>query len=663
MRSEFVTLDAVLQSVRYLAESKGCGITVDNRGEPSGWVGAPGLIPIAICIHVLILCRDYVWWTGINLFEQVVLRNEKQLRPPLLSAMQAFVEKHGAMSTAQRCSLFTINNALYSGCTGLCPEAALAYYSVNGFHDWLPDILLRLVQPWTVDDLPDVMIGLIGIVAHNNHGFLESLKASLLGKTPSNSPKEQVWKKRFTVSTAVEIFRKLTFRGKHSWLLGLIGKGTVEILKPFLETGIEPSVLKYGDHALLRLAVVVGSHEKTRLLLMASNQEGSPLSMLFRVSHLLENNVRYQQLLDLLIANTSQRDVPRIESLEGDPLLELFTGPWKSKKYPRAHLVKVLLTRGNFHLQRLLGEMHQEPSGNTTTFLQSYTFKSIVMEDAGSLNLFLQYGAKAHMQIGHLFDRSVAPKFQWWEDFGSHCFDLYWSKLQFSPYTWLELSLFVGSISCARILIQHGADVTKVNGSGRSAIHIAKSNMLALHPRNFSDEGRLPIGHEQKLVSQFAPWMKTLVTIEEDREALAVVKQAFELQYPTSGKFENYEDPVDEFKAMADKSAFQRLQSWVDSIISMLQDSPTEITDLLYRHGLISGMVRRQLHDLWCSTFADLLLMRFLYVVSYALLFFFSLQELAVGNAPFVRPSRTALFMTTASILALTWIASRLSSN
>ena len=107
------------------------------------------------------------------------------------------------------------------------------------------------------------------------------------------------------------------------------------------------------------------------------------------------------------------------------------------------------------------------------------------------VDLLLQYGAMADATVsGH-------SNYQW---------------ERFESCTWITFSVLCGAAACADVLIRHGSDVTALDQSGRSAIQLAKMNVLASHPRRVTWKWRND---------------HTSVTAEEDAETLAVVERAF----------------------------------------------------------------------------------------------------------------------------------------
>ena len=509
------------------------------------------------------------------------------------------------------------------------------------FHVWFPDIATRLLQSWIIEDLSPDLVCLIGTTAHVDQNFRDFLTKRISLYTYPKFRGEQIVQEQFGIAAVIESFREVDSRLQRNILGFLIAKGTVERIKLFVEAGVDWEIIKGSHHQLLRLAIQMGSIEKVELLLSFGHDKDSALGVLTTASHLIDHDIRYQRLLASLVIRTKRRIPPSLDVFNNDSLLELFEQAWYSVKQPRFQLAEVILSRGNYIPERLLGTASRE-FNNRPFFCNSYVYWSILEDDARSLSLFLQHGANADEQIDQLFDC--------FQRFNKYI-KVYYGFLHFSGCTWLGFALHIGSPSCASVLIKYGANVMKTDGHGQSAIQIVKSNMVALHPRTYDHLQHLssPInGHTTHL----SP-MKIQVSSEKDVESLTIVREAFERQFPNSGKFDDYKN-----------TGPQRLKSGsYDRAAGILQDLVTGFLDLLHRQGLMSGSLHSHLHDLWHSSFSDLLLMRFLYVVSYALLLWVSLQELATGTISLPKPSRTIALVTIAVPVALIWIASLLGSD
>ena len=140
----------------------------------------------------------------------------------------------------------------------------------------------------------------------------------------------------------------------------------------------------------------------------------------------------------------------------------------------------------------------------------------------------------------------------------------------------------IGAASCTDILTHHGADVTTLDGAGRSALRLAKDLVLSSHPR------RLDI----------ALWFKPdreYITAQDDAETLAVVERAFNNKFQGTKTLEDYFNSDEgEFlqpPPMPDEPASILHSTFNKALTALL--TPTQIDILHHRLSYLSYELRK----------------------------------------------------------------------
>ena len=571
--------------------------------------------------------------TAAFLFQRVMYHNEQYLVKPLSTALRTYLAINNVEISAFENHLVRLVNRLIFNHNTVSPRSSLN----PDICTWVFDIFIPFSQCCTIDNLPPQFICLIGIIACVD----QSIKKLLVRRTSRS-----FFDETFRMAAIIKNFRKIEQPMQGMFFDFLVHLGSEEMLEQIMKAGIEPSSFRYSEpEAILRSAIRSGSVKKIDLLISSGGKGVPHLGMLTWVSHQLDSDVRYQRILDFLVMGTKRRVPPSIVSFREDPLLQLYQQRWHSVKHPRCQLVEVILSQGNYQPQRLLGTASSKPCINGPHLFQSYIYWTILAKDAGALNLLLKCGVDVDSRIDQLFDCS-SPL--------TNFFPM--AHFVYKYCTWLGFALHVGSSSCASVLIQHGASVVRTDGYGKSAVRIVKSNFLSPHPRRYWE----------KESRWWFDQMTGLVSCEEDGESLAVVKEAFEHHFPNCESFDDYEDPSIRDKVSAKELLLQGPEKCRDKVTDLFQDPFAKFLNLFYRdgQGLMSRSLHRCLHDLWhSSSFFDLLLMRFLYMVSYTLLLCISLQNLATSIVSLPRPSRTVLFAVIFLMLALSRTRSFLGSD
>ena len=248
-------------------------------------------------------------------------------------------------------------------------------------------------------------------------------------------------------------------------------------------------------------------------------------------------------------------------------------------------------------------------------------YKAISQRNSSVVDLLLQNGARADAQISHLFN----------------CYE-YW----FKPCTWITISVICGAASCVDVLIQHGANITALDGAGRSTIQLAKDFAFGPHPRAVKFLYQLE-GED--------------VEAEEDTKTLAVVERAFHLRFQGTKSLEDYIDP---------KEPTSQHPSRRDRLILVLQTALEKALGIVLTPSQIT-LFRDHLEDLyyyirplWKLSFYEALLMRFIYLLSYAVLLAVEMRAFIIGRKRVPMPSRFLLSSVAFLALALIWGSSTL---
>lgn len=209
---------------------------------------------------------------------------------------------------------------------------------------------------------------------------------------------------------------------------------------------------------------------------------------------------------------------------------------------------------------------------------------------------------------------------------------------RFESCTWITFSVLLGAAPCADVLIRHGADVTALDQSGRSASQLAKMNVLASHPR-----------------CQKWKWPENYfsVTAEEDAETLAIVERAFNDRFQGTKSLEDHIKSINELPVQPPlrrkilQSVFRKTVS--KSLGAFLTASQRK----LLRER--SRATYHKIRNIWSLSFAEALLTRFLYILSYALLLCLEIRAIINGQRRVPIPSRSLLSAIAFLTLAIIW--------
>ena len=365
------------------------------------------------------------------------------------------------------------------------------------------------------------------------------------------------------------------------------------MLRPFIDTGIG---INHGpeEYNMLGHAAAVGNLDIVCMLIESGANGALALSAFIRHSEHLSDGL-YKQLLELLVEKSSPTP---FERLWNDSLFVVNTSFRAILSHPKAP--EILFCRKVLS-DVLINRPCEAFSGC------NYMCAAIRNRLDSMVELLLQHAAYAN-----------------------------------KTSSWLMHSVKCGVASCTEVLIRHGADVSFVDESGRSALELARSNVTAPHPRlSISDHCTI-----------YFDDFKFEATAAEDAETLAAVERAFELR-DQSRKIAEVCGPSCGLESQSlnqDDKTTPVPQNISEKAIGFLS---TYFTPPLHGHRV--GPHVRGIGDLWSLSFYEALRMRFFYILSYVLL-------LAVGIFAFIRgdkrvrmPSRTILSAGALLLLACIW--------
>ncbi len=478
--------------------------------------------------------------------------------------------------------------------------------------EWVPELLFNASEPLLVDEFSSLQICLIGTLAHVDAPFRDRLKKEM-ARYRSPDPRgrfsfaDDLFETTFGTVTIASHFHKLHRFEKYDFLSTLCRTGSVSMIKPFVDIGVDFDGDSWNTSSL-GYAAAAGNVDIVWILLKAGANSSLAICTFLRNSRRLSEE-DFRRILELLVNNAR----PALLNGNDDPLLAIVSSSRALCSYPIAP--EILLDRRVYN-KGFFGE-----EASKTWYGYSYMFQAISRRNASVVDLLLQNGARAEVHISHYF----------------HC----WNH-RIDSCTWITFSVTCGTASCTDILIQHGADVTALDEAGSSALQLAKIHALGPHPR---DIGFIP------------KTMQHRVTAAEDAETLAVVERAFNL------KLQRTKSPEEEIN-IYDEVALQpplrrvKLASALQNIFKyalriFLTPSQTE----LLRHHLYH--LYHDLRRTWSLSFYEASLMRFLFASSYALLLTLELHAFITGYKRVPMPSKCFLSAVAFLALVLMWGSSQ----
>ena len=402
-------------------------------------------------------------------------------------------------------------------------------------------------------------------------------------------------------------FRTLTSHEMHSFLSFLCRTGSGAMIKLFIDLGVDINNREFATD-MLGSAAAVGNMDVVNMLLEAGANSSLAISTFLLDSKDLPDTL-FKSLLELLVENAR----PTSFINYNDPLLALIDSSRALRSHPMAP--EILLNR-NVFTTGFFGEPPLE-----TGYSHSYMYQAISGGHYSVVDVLLQNGARSDAQISHHF--SVDENGEWLR----------------GSCTWLTFAVMYGKASCTDVLIQHGSDVTALDGSGKSALQLARQNAMAPHPRL-----------SQAIFKFDLKW--EYVGAEQDAETLVVVERAFNLKLQGTRSIEDY---IDRIKLIAplppsprEKPTSISPKTFDTALSIFLTPSQTELL-LNYLKPLY-----RNTQKLWSLPFHEALLMRSIYVLSYAILFAHELFTFIIGCKRIPMPSR--FFLSALALLALVFI-------
>ena len=456
--------------------------------------------------------------------------------------------------------------------------------------------LFRSSERPTVDELSSFGICLLGTVAQANSGFRTRLRTYVSSyRSPFLAAgtiyADSLFESTFGIASVLSHFHRLDEFESRQFLAALCRAVTPSMLRPFIDTGIDLN--DYQNRAnMLGNAAAVGNLDIVRMLMERGANGALALTSFIDYGRELSDGL-FKHLLGLLVENARPAS---LNKAGGDALMAVIESSRALSTHPKAP--EILIRRKVFS-DRLMKNPCQ-PCDDC-----NYMCVAIRKGLVSVVELLLQHGAYAN-----------------------------------TSSTWLIFSVECGAASCTEALIQHGADVNFLDGAGRSALQVARSNVTAPHPRTFACFGNSYPDYRE-------------VTAEEDAENLAVVERALRLKPQSTGEVKVHEPSCElEPQSLNEKGeAVPAPQNMFETAFGSLLNH--------YRRPFLGRHSRRQSDyetgDLWSLSFREALLMRFFYLLSYVLLLALGILAFIRGDKRVRMPSRTILSAVALLLLAFIW--------
>ena len=465
----------------------------------------------------------------------------------------------------------------------------------QGAANWISECLFHSSESWTIDEFSPFDICFLGAVAQVDSDFRTRLKTYLASyRSPllaaGSIYADGLLESTLGIASVLSHFHRLDKSESREFLAALCRTGTPSMVKPFIDTGID---LDDGDvyRNLLGNAAEVGNIDMVCMLIERGANGALALRNFIDYGRKLSDGL-FKHLLELLV------EISRPTSfkwMDDDALLEFISSSKALLIHPEAP--EILIRRKVFSDELTKCSCVQYLYCN-------YMCVAIRKRLASMVELLLQDGAYANTMS-----------------------------------TWLMFSVKCGAASCTEALIQHGADVTFLDGAGRSALELARSNVTAPHPRIFE-----PYAHSNSL--------RCYVTAGEDAETLAVVERAFHVKGQSMTNLTEYE-PECGFEVQSHNHR--------DEIMPVPQNMLKKALGFLFmyhRPPLQENRMESQYHgidNVWSLSFYEALLVRFFYVLSYVLLLAMETSAFIRGHKRVHMPSRVALSAVSLLLLAFVW--------
>ena len=474
---------------------------------------------------------------------------------------------------------------------------------------YIPD-LLKSSEPWLVTDLSSFQICLIGAIAHVDAILRDRIQKTLASyRSPISSSRESfainLFESLFSVASIKNKFCALEHGQKYAFMSLLCKKGSASMVKLFLDVGLDLNgAWQYSDP--LGSAAAAGNTDVVDMLLGAGAESSCALKRFLEESDHLPNGI-FSRILWTLMGNARPASIYRTK----DPLISIMRSSRALSLLPNAP--EILLSR------RIFTDTGLGRGAARGPYHGSYLCYAITKGQHSVVDLLLQNGAIADALISDLFDCHE----QW-----------------LASCTWITFSIQCGTAACTDVLIRHGADVTARDRSGKSAIQLAKMNVLASHPR-------------------YLPWLYlgdfSRVTAEQDAETLAVVDRAFNDRFQGSRSLEEHIGSMNELPVQPPLQP-RRPKSILRGIIDKALGKflTTAQTERLHRLEDFCVEARKT----WSLSFPEALLIRFFYILSYTLLLGLETRAIINGQRGIRMPSRSLLSAVAFLTLIIIWSSS-----
>ena len=465
-----------------------------------------------------------------------------------------------------------------------------------GTANLVSEILFHSSEFLTVDEFSSFGVCLLETVARVNSGFRTQLKAYLASyRSPLLAAPtiyaDSLLESTFGIASVLRHFHGMNKSQVEWFLLGLCRTGTDSMLRPFIDDGIDLDAHQ-GLYNMLGCAAAVGNLDIVCMLIESGANSALALSDFIMYSWELSDGI-FKHLLELLVE--SSRPTSFVTYGCDDALLAVINSYRALSTHRKAPEV---LIRQKVFSDELI-------SCPCTLDHCSYMCVAIRNRLCSVVELLLQHGAYAKTMS-----------------------------------SWLIHSVNYGAASCTEALIQQGADMNFVNGTGGSALQLARSNVTALHPRTVPIFNNVCHGYHE-------------VTAEEDAETLAVVERALRLK-PQSMHDLTVHNPSYELEPQF----LKRKGEAVPAPQNMFKKAFGSFLDY-YKYSLLGCHSRYrsgyEIRNLWTLSFHEALLMRFFYVLSYVLLLVLGILAFIRGDKRVRMPSRTILSAVALLLLAYIW--------
>ena len=478
-------------------------------------------------------------------------------------------------------------------------------------------------EPLVIADLAPSAVCLIACVALEDINFRVWLKAQLCEFRSPLMPHSAQFADRlfdsvFDARHAVQHLRGMKSCDRRTLLPMMARLKCVTIFNALTDLDLDVNG-STGCFNMLGNAVAAGQDDTIHMLLSRGANGALAISG-FLTAAMDFTGTRSTSLLRLLVEHSRPSDIEP----KRDPLISIITPGRKMRV--RNHILELLIKKGAFDHRRLKGHCRD------CDLRHSYIYLSIYHDRPYILDCLLQHGGCAKAQIGHLFQCRMCRMSISYPEHLKSCS---------TSWTWLTHSVRFGSAACASILLKHGADVTALDGTGRSAVGLAVSNASAQHLR--------------MVEVCFGGVCTHRVSADEDKKVLAVVERAFNARLRGQISMKeyltvNYEQDTPLLMSH-DKKMIASASPSISLRLLIFILTPDQMKYLWVR----VEPFYRQLLQLWFLSFFDGLTIRFFYVLSYILLPFLVLNDSVRIQKPIPRPSRGTLSAVAVLLLALIW--------